>query len=884
MKSFSDTNHDLADDDALSQIGIGATPDMFVWGGTGGGVHTDATVGGTSGNDFMHVLGDGHTAPTGYVDDPLLTNNGDTIDPGAGNDIFYAGTGSDTITVNGNGNDTINPGAGNNSVTVNGAGINTINSGSAGDLIFVYGSGTDTFNGIGSFAAGGYGDYTINSSGGSTVSVGANQTDFSGGKGPVVSITADQAEVFAEGEGNYTITGGGVVEITDNNAGADPAIDPVLNYTAGSHTDFVVVSNTVSRTIVESLTGGTAGQKIMIGANVELVGDFSKAIAGFGHLVFNDDAGAGIYNVIGDDGDNHYDFDLFSQQDETFASNGGKINGEGGNDDIRGTGNNDMLYGGDGNDRLNGAGHDDVLNGGAGDDVLIGGTGNDTLDGGTGTNTAVFTGQSSLYSYTLNNDGSISVSSSAEGNDRLTNIQFLQFADKTIAASTVGDTIVGANGDDTLNGTGGNDTITGAGGNNTINGLAGDDTIFAGTGTGTNLVHGNDGNDLLFAGGASAQLFGDAGDDTLWTYNGQDALNGGDGNDTLNVQLDGNDVLTGGAGIDTAAFFVSGQTGVTVSLETTGAQNIGGGIAGNITIGGVENLTGTQYADHLTGNSGNNVLSGGAGDDVLDLRDAGQDTALGGDGDDVIFFGSFLTASDKIDGGAGTDTLKLAGDYSAGIGFTATTMVNVEKISLAPGFSYFLRLNDANVVAGNPLTVDGSALGASDTLNVNGHTETDGNFILTGGAGNDILYGGANEDLITGGLGADHLTGGGGADHFIYKTVAESTSTGYDTITAFNPGTDFLDMPGKVSAVDATVATGTLSTATFDADLAAAVGASQLHGFHAVLFTPHSGTLSGDTFLIIDRNGTAGYQAGQDFVIQLDHATNLTGLSASTFI
>ena len=75
-------------------------------------------------------------------------------------------------------------------------------------------------------------------------------------------------------------------------------------------------------------------------------------------------------------------------------------------------------------------------------------------------------------------------------------------------------------------------------------------------------------------------------------------------------------------------------------------------------------------------------------------------------------------------------------------------------------------------------------------------------------------------------------------------------------------------MPGTVSAVDAAVTTGALSTATFDSDLAAAVGASQLGAGHAVVFTPNSGTLSGDHFLIVDANGVAGYQAGQDYVIE----------------
>jgi hypothetical protein len=42
-----------------------------------------------------------------------------------------------------------------------------------------------------------------------------------------------------------------------------------------------------------------------------------------------------------------------------------------------------------------------------------------------------------------------------------------------------------------------------------------------------------------------------------------------------------------------------------------------------------------------------------------------------------------------------------------------------------------------------------------------------------------------------------------------------------------------------------------------------------------VLFTPDGGNLAGHTFLVVDVNGAAGYQAGQDYVFQLDSGTHL---------
>ena len=49
------------------------------------------------------------------------------------------------------------------------------------------------------------------------------------------------------------------------------------------------------------------------------------------------------------------------------------------------------------------------------------------------------------------------------------------------------------------------------------------------------------------------------------------------------------------------------------------------------------------------------------------------------------------------------------------------------------------------------------------------------------------------------------------------------------------------------------------------------------------MFTPTSGNLAGHAFLIVDGNGTAGYQAGADLVIELTSATNLSHFALSDF-
>jgi len=147
----------------------------------------------------------------------------------------------------------------------------------------------------------------------------------------------------------------------------------------------------------------------------------------------------------------------------------------------------------------------------------------------------------------------------------------------------------------------------------------------------------------------------------------------------------------------------------------------------------------------------------------------------------------------------------------------------------------------------------------------------------------DRIRGDAGANQIAGGAGADLINGMGGGDTFIYRAVSESTGVNYDVITGFDAATDKFDFTFAVTGVDVTVGSGSLSSASFDTDLAAAVGAGQLASHHAVLFNVSAGSLAGDTFLVVDANGIPGYQAGQDLVIQLDQPIHLLVLSTSDF-
>jgi Ca2+-binding RTX toxin-like protein len=252
------------------------------------------------------------------------------------------------------------------------------------------------------------------------------------------------------------------------------------------------------------------------------------------------------------------------------------------------------------------------------------------------------------------------------------------------------DTLNGAAGDDVLKGSAGDDLLDG--GTNgpvlIVGGVGGDVASYSdATGdvtvslavSGAQAVGGGLGNDTLvnieglFGGahndtltGAGSEnfLYGGAGDDSLTGAGGDDALEGGAGDDALD----------GGSGLDTAVFSQA-TSGVTVDLNTVGAQAVGGGL-GSDSLVSIEGVTGSGFGDSLTGTSATNWFDGGAGNDTI-VGGAGNDTIIGGAGADQITAQAGAAEVTRITLGAGVDTLELdaamAGtvvvtDFAAGAG------------------------------------------------------------------------------------------------------------------------------------------------------------------------------------------------------------------------
>ncbi|MFM7464907.1 MAG: beta strand repeat-containing protein [Cyanobium sp.] len=298
-----------------------------------------------------------------------------------------------------------------------------------------------------------------------------------------------------------------------------------------------------------------------------------------------------------------------------------------------------------------------------------------------------------------------------------------------------------------------------------INGLAGSDTVDYSDAMAAVKVSlaltgaqntGGSGFDVLIS---IENIFGSQFSDSLTGDAGNNTLNGGEGfgNDTLDGGL-GNDVLNGGLGQDAASY--SGAAGsVTVSLENGFAF----GAAGRDTISGIEDVIGSNFADHLTGsNRDSNIIEGRDGDDTIGGSN-GNDVLSGGDGFDTVDYGLLagpvtLRAFGVVDKRSlGVDQLisveAILG--SRGLGDT----VDHSQVG-APATGTTTNLTTGVVVVGGtsplPLTFVVSqfenVIGSRFADTVFGNTSANN---ISSGEGNDTIFGTNGNDIIDGGLGTD---------------------------------------------------------------------------------------------------------------------------------
>ncbi len=291
---------------------------------------------------------------------------------------------------------------------------------------------------------------------------------------------------------------------------------------------------------------------------------------------------------------------------------------------------------GDGNDLLTGNSSDNVLYGMRGDDIVYGMPGHDILDGGLGTDTAVFTGAREGYTITSNNG--ITLVAGPDGNDQLTNFEYLQFDDITVADPSIGVTPTDTTPPLLLSFSPTDNTSAVAVGSNIV--LTFNESVQAGTGA-FNVY--------------------DAATGVLWKLISA--------TDTTQVTIL-HDTVT----INPANNLAFG-TNYSVLLESTAIKDLAGnnfeGISNKTAFNfetafnfttingtnGTDRLNGTGGDDHsyglagndtLNGNAGNDLLDGGSGNDSLN-GGTGNDTLIGGIGADIFRFDTALNGSLNVD-------------------------------------------------------------------------------------------------------------------------------------------------------------------------------------------------------------------------------------------
>ncbi len=439
----------------------------------------------------------------------------------------------------------------------------------------------------------------------------------------------------------------------------------------------------------------------------------------------------------------------------------------------------------------------------------------------------------------------------------------------TIGGDPGANELLGGAGNDYILGMGGDDRIYGFGGNDVLNGGDGDD--FIDTGLGDDTVLGGQGDDAIYVGsdfGAADRIDGGTGNDRIGLQGNYAALSLGS-EMTTNIELlallSGKDQRFGDTGNQSYSYAITTVDGAVGAGATLTIFATGLGIGENLTFNGSAETDGSF------------LVFGGQG----------TDTVTGGANNDGFYFGpDRFGRDDQVHGGGGTgDQLGLDGHSGALVLDMAHT--DVEVVAL-------LRGSVGNENSYGTITVAGDWVAAGESKTITavssfqssiGPVETDlvidgraaiGNLRIYAGTGDDTLIGGAGRDTLFGGAGRDRMAGGAGVDLFLFNEAADSNvapgagaamDQHYDTVFNFKQGEDYIIVGGQVFSAFTAGRDGQLDDASFNADLATATDG--MTGRAAMTFTATSGNHIGETFLVLNANGVAGYQAGSDLVLHL---------------
>lgn len=380
-----------------------------------------------------------------------------------------------------------------------------------------------------------------------------------------------------------------------------------------------------------------------------------------------------------------------------------------------------------------------------------------------------------------------------------------------------GNGIVGNDGDNRITVTDGIDAVDGG---------AGEDRLIVDYRGATNTVTGDSTSNFTEAGGAGRSVT--ITDGTFESFK----IMTGDGADTITTG-DGDDIIKTGSGASTVT---AGQ----------GANKIIGGA-------NADTITALDGGNIVKAGDGTNTVTTGGGVDFIHAG-VGADTIVSGGGADRIFLSG---GADTVDAGEGNDRLVV--DYSAmttavtggvtgGNGTTGYVGNIADLVGSSVGFE---GVEEFRITTGSG---DDTVKTGTGDDHLRGGV---GDDKLVGGGGEDRLFGGDGDDVLRGARGPDVLTGGEGNDLFVFRNIAEaSTSAGYDLIRDFETGIDEIDL----SRIDANINTVDNDAFDFIGSAKFSSEAGELRYFE--------GLVRGD----VDGDGKA------DFVIEIGNDADLTRL------
>ena len=232
-------------------------------------------------------------------------------------------------------------------------------------------------------------------------------------------------------------------------------------------------------------------------------------------------------------------------------------------------------------------------------------------------------------------------------------------------------------------------------------------------------------------------------------------VNGEDSDGDILIGTAGDDTLDGGIGNDTVDYS-GAASGVLAQLNDNIRATDGDG--GRDTLLNIENLTGSAFNDRLIGSSGANVLTGGLGGDIL-LGLGGNDILIGGTG-----------AANTLQGGLGDDIYVVdANDTVTEFSGEGTDSIQTSRAT------YVLKTHFENLLY----------TGASA-------------FRGTGNAANNTIEGGSGDDVLSGRGGVDRLEGNSGNDTADYAAAAGGVTASLADGAASNDGDGASDILSEI--------------------------------------------------------------------------------------